>query len=268
MNRHHGSVKLIYFSPTRTTRKVLEGIALGLNADKVEHIDLTAPESETTDPIPLNDDFVLMGAPVYAGRIPPDAIKRFNRIAARNTPAAIIVVYGNRAYDDALLELKDLSLERGLTPFAGGAFIGEHSYANGTVPIANGRPDEKDLEKAKEFGKLILDRMDHIHGLTGLPPLEVPGSFPYVEHGVRPMESPVTKDAFCTICGTCAAVCPTAAIEVQDEVLTDSDSCIVCCACVKNCPTGARVMDSEIMRQRAEWLSRQFSERKEPEIFM
>ena len=37
-------VKLIYFSPTGTTLKVLEGIAKGIAVEDVERINLTLPE--------------------------------------------------------------------------------------------------------------------------------------------------------------------------------------------------------------------------------
>ena len=41
------TVKLIYFSPTQTTKKVVEGIAQGMNIDNIEHIDLTMPNTMT-----------------------------------------------------------------------------------------------------------------------------------------------------------------------------------------------------------------------------
>ena len=51
------------------------------------------------------------------------------------------MTYGNRDYEDALVELYDLALSLGLTPFAAGAFIGEHSYSTPEMPVAEGRPD-------------------------------------------------------------------------------------------------------------------------------
>ena len=119
-------VKLIYFSPTGTTRKVLEGIAGGITVEEAEHIDLTLPEGARQTIPPFSTELVIIGAPVYGGRLPVDAIERFKQLKADKTPAVLIVVYGNREYEDALLELKHLAVELGFNPIAGGAFIGEH----------------------------------------------------------------------------------------------------------------------------------------------
>jgi len=96
----------------------------------------------------------------------------------------------------------------------------------------------------------------------------VPGNFPYKER-MKPMTiSPITREALCTACGTCAAVCPKEAIVVNDTVVTDANACIICCACVKNCPTQARVMEDPFIRQKAEWLSANCHDRKEPEVYI
>lgn len=117
-------VKLIYFSPTGTTQKVLESIAEGINVDDVEHIDLTLPEGAKQTIPSFSDELVIIGAPVYGGRLPVDVINRFKQLKANKTLAILIVVYGNREFEDALLELKNLAIELGFTPVAGGAFIG------------------------------------------------------------------------------------------------------------------------------------------------
>ena len=97
----------------------------------VRTIDLTLDRSD--EPITLTSgETVVLGAPVYAGRVAPEAVRRLKRIqvaAGASIPAVITVTYGNRDYEDALVELYDLALSLGLTPFAAGAFIGEHSYS-------------------------------------------------------------------------------------------------------------------------------------------
>jgi hypothetical protein len=57
-------VKLIYFSPTGTTQKVLESIAKGIAAQDVEHINLTLPEGAQQTIPPFSDELVIIGAPV------------------------------------------------------------------------------------------------------------------------------------------------------------------------------------------------------------
>jgi len=260
-------VKLIYFSPTGTTQKVLESIAKGITSEDVEHINLTPPEGARQTVPSFSDELVIIGAPVYGGRLPVDAINRFKQLKASKTLAVLIVVYGNREFEDALLELKNLAVELGFIPVAGGAFIGEHSFATKDVPIANGRPDNLDVQKAVDFGAKIKDKVTALQSPDAQRGLEIPGRFPY-EGGARSMAvSPETKDDICTVCGTCASVCPTAAVSINGSVATKIEICIRCCACVKNCPTGARIWEDDMMKRIANWLNENCRTRKEPQIF-
>ncbi len=260
-------VKIIYFSPTGTTQKVLESIAKGITVEDVEHINLTLPKGTQQTIPPFSDELVIIGAPVYGGRLPVEAINRFKQLKASRTLAIPIVVYGNREFEDALLELKNLVIELGFNPVAGGAFIGEHSFATKDVPIANGRPDSLDVQRAMDFGAKIKAKVTAHHSPDAQKELEIPGRFPY-EGGPRSLAvSPVTQEDTCTVCGTCASVCPTAAISINGSLATIIELCIRCCACIKNCPTGARVWEDSTMKNIAKWLNENCGTRKEPQIF-
>jgi len=262
------SVKLVYFSPTGTTRKILEGIASGTGIEAIEHINMTLPEEAEKTISSFTDELVVIGAPVYAGRLPADAVKRLQHCKGKRTPAILVVVYGNRAYEDALLELVNVSTERGFIPVSGGAFIGEHSFSTQELPIANERPDTQDMEKAAAFGAAVMQKLSDIQTLDDISSLKVPGNFPYKDGPAFPPLSPSTREDICTVCGVCADVCPTAAITVNDAVRTDASRCIKCCACIKECPENARVMDDEGLKGIAKWLHENFSQRKEPEWFV
>ena len=152
-------------------------------------------------------------------------------------------------------------------PVAAGAFIGEHSFATEDRPIANGRPDSLDVQKAIDFGARIRDKVAALPSAEASLDLPVPGRFPY-EGGARSMTvAPVTTEDTCTLCGTCAEVCPTAAIAVDGSVATAIALCIRCCACIKNCPTGARVWEDGKMQEIAAWLNQNCRTRKEPQLF-
>ena len=260
--------KLIYFSPTGTTRKILEGVGGGVQANKLEHVDLTPFESDNFEIKPIHNELAIIGSPVYAGRIPVEAAKRLQRLKANGTLAVVIVTYGNREYEDALLELRDLTIRSGFNPIAGAAFIGEHSFADETMPIANGRPDTRDLHKAIEFGEKIRRKIEDISLPYNTGTLQVPGNFPYRKRVFLKDSSASTLESVCIKCEQCVAVCPVAAVTLDERIRTDTEKCIVCCACVKNCPTGARVMEDTTVREIAEWLSTNCHERKEPEIFL
>ena len=260
--------RLIYFSPTQTTKKIVSAIADGLQAESIKHLDLTLPEAESSAPEEIRNGLAIIGVPVHGGRVPLLAVERLRLLRARKIPAVIVVVYGNRAYDDALLELRDLSVELGFVPFAAGAFIAEHSYATEKMPIANGRPDKEDLEKAREFGWMIRERLEQINLQAYLPRLAVPGNLPYKERWPQPRATPITHAELCTRCERCAVLCPTRAITMEGIAVSDADRCIICCACVKLCPEGARSLTDEHVRKRAEAVSMQCQERKEPELHM
>ena len=262
------AVKLVYFSPTQTTKRVLEGIAEGIEAPTVEHLDLTAPLSTTLSTGSTNDELVILGVPVYGGRVPLAAVPRLRKLKGSKTPAVIVVVYGNREFEDALIELKDMANDLGFIPIAGAAFIGEHSFSSDTVPIADGRPDTTDIEKARAFGSDIREKLKHMESVDTVPRVDVPGNRPYKDWKKPAEISPSTQKDLCTLCGTCASSCPVEAIVVEETVETSKKDCILCCACVKNCPTGARVGEEPLFKQMAEWLSTNCQKRKEPEIFL
>jgi ferredoxin len=261
------SLSLIYFSPTGGTQKVLEAIARGMQLGKVEQVNITSPEVDNLPSIEIHADLAVIGLPVYAGRVPLIALERMQRLRGLETPALIVVVYGNREFEDALLELKNLAIDRGFRPLGAAAFIAEHSYSTAETPLAPGRPDPDDLDKARSFGRQAFEKLGRVERGSS-PLIEVPGIFPHKERVGRPAEAPGTREELCTLCGTCALVCPTAAIVVNESVETRAEACILCQACVKNCPTGARAMEGERVRKVTEWLYANCKQRKEPEIFL
>lgn len=262
-------VVLAYFSPTSTTKQVLEYIAQGLEPESVHHADITLPDGDTAGYSSPQSDLVLLGVPVYGGRVPLLAVERLQKIKIQEgIPAVVVVVYGNRAYDDALVELKDLAEHWGLFPVAGGAFIGEHSFAGEDTPIANGRPDENDAAEARAFGARVKDMLARASSARELGSLKVPGNVPYKESMERKDVAPVADPGLCTLCGTCADSCPSGSIYINEEVQADPATCILCHACVKNCPTGAMTFQAPPLKEIAETLSRNCQAGKKPEFFM
>ncbi len=268
------NITLVYFSPTKTTETVLKATAqglaqeLGMDGATITTVNITRPEARDSLSAAFgSDDIVLLGAPVYAGRLPADAADAFKTLKASGTPALLTVVYGNREYDDALLELRDIATACGFIPVSGAAFIGEHSFANADIPVAMNRPDENDLGLAEEFGKYTGDLLKETNDLTTLPPLKVPGNFPYKDGMGKGAPDFIQVTDQCTNCGTCATACPSNAIDAENGYMTIGANCILCCACIKACPEGARIMKDGPIKDKAKWLNENCAAPKEPQTF-
>lgn len=264
---HKQTITLVYFSPTATTRTVLEEIAKGTGYDMADVYDITLSQAREKIPPKINSSLVVFGAPVYSGRLPSLAADYFKKLSAPGICAVPVVLYGNREYDDALLELKDICVQCGCHPLAAGVFIGEHSFSTNQIPIAPSRPDKSDLASAFEFGKKIARLMESTAKDLSCAAVDVPGNFPYKEPTI-PKGVPfidVTED--CTACGTCVTVCPVDAVDEKEGFCTMDDICIHCCACIKACPESARIMKEGNFKDIAARLNKTCEKRKEPEMF-
>jgi ferredoxin len=265
-------VKLVYFSPTGNTRRILEYISEGLQTP-TEHIDLTHPNFEAKGLAPFENELAIIGMPVYVGRVPTLAAKRLSKLKGNNTPAVLVVVYGNRAFEDSLLELSDITLGLGFKPVAGGAFLAEHSFSSAEVPIARGRPDEADKSKAIRFGEMIKAKLLRVSDLKDIPSMAFPGNRPYrsfTPSGGRPQQpsSPETIEDKCTKCGMCVGACPTGAITLGSTLETKKEACIRCHACIRVCPVEARVMRDPWFVAHTKVLHDTLVKRNEPEVFL
>ena len=261
-------VKIICFSPTKSTRKILENIASGISNQIADILDLTRPSAALTTNREIFTELALIGVPVYGGRVPVDAEKRLQKLKADGIPAVIVVVYGNRGYGDALLELNDIAIKCGFKPIAAGAFIAEHSFSIDEYPIAKSRPDADDLNKAKAFGAEIGKLMNNDNVSTQSSTIKLPGNFPYKERSKSAGFSPETDKSICINCKKCVDVCPTGAISANDVTITDPDKCILCKACVKVCENGARIAKHPAFLDFAKHLCTNCQLRLEPDTFI
>ena len=145
------SVKLACFSPTGTSKSIIKAVAQGLGREDAKLVDITEAAQRKK---PLNisrDELLVVAVPVYAGRVPVLVSGWLNTLKADQAPAVCVVVYGNREYEDALLELGDIIKKQGGVPLAGAAFIGEHSFSSDDTPIAVGPPGPKRSGTGKGF---------------------------------------------------------------------------------------------------------------------
>lgn len=221
-------VTTLYFSATYTTKRVVEAVAANLS-NEVTAYDIT--NDAPTDVVLLSaDDLLVVGVPVYAGRVPAMAVERLRRFRGNNTPAVVVAVYGNRHYDDAVLELHDIMTECGFRTVSAGAFIAQHSIF---PKVGNARPDADDMTDIKVFA-------ENSAGLVtkGFGAILLPGNRPYKVPGGIPIWPTASKR--CTACGACARLCPAGAIDLESPKGVDKTRCIKCGRCIVVCPTKAR----------------------------
>lgn len=253
------SIYSLRFSPTGGTKKVMDILTEQLSIDK--HIDLADPDANYETYRFSEEDICLIGVPSYGGRVPALALEHMRQMKVRGTLAILVVVFGNRAYDDTLLELKDEAEALGFTTGAAIAAVAEHSIFR---QFGTGRPDKEDEKElssyAQEIGKVIASR-ENIKGFV------VPGNKPYKKYDGVPMKPKADKS--CTKCGTCAALCPTGAISKEDpSSAPEEDTCISCMRCIAVCPENARNLNKAVLFAASKALKKACSDRKENELHL
>ena len=248
----------LYFTGTGTSRTYADAVAGELGEAK--SVDLTPKDL----PMELGMGAVaVFAAPVFGGRIPAAAVRRIRALAGNGAAAVALAVYGNRAYEDALLELKDLLEERGFRVVAAAALIAQHSMA---PTLAAGRPDEADLKAAREIGRAVPAKLATMPQREKNAALQVPGDRPYRLYNGVPFHPSAGKN--CVRCGLCAQECPVGAIPAVAPERTDEKRCISCMRCVAVCPQRARALGTLQEKAVTLKLAKACAERKAPELFL
>ena len=245
----------ITFSPTGMSRGTAEEILKGYGDEPV-WIDLC---EEPTKTIEIEGDSIcIFSVPCYGGRIPRTAAERLLKIRGNQTPAIVCVTFGNRAFEDALLELADIVQMQGFSVFAGCGAATEHNIM-GT--FGAGRPDGADRKAMHHFSCGCIEKFQE--GSMTRP--DFPGERPYKIW--KGMSLPIRVDeSLCRHCGVCAAKCPVHAI--SEENTTDENLCIHCMRCVKICPEKGRYIPEEILDSMQKRMAPVCEERKQNQFYL
>lgn len=266
------SIGIACFSPTGTTRTICNAVALGMGSEEPIVLDMTLPNTRAgiiaNPSTAMNGlDHLIVGAPVYIGKIPLQAVECLKVLPGKGKECTAIVVYGNRDYGVALYRMVEILSNNGFTVVAAGTFIGQHSYSD-IIPVAMGRPDKSDIEKARQFGAKVLSASKHL-STTDVPVMIDKAS----QSNKYSILKPTYYEDRCVPCGKCAQGCPLGLLSSDGGRYlsqTAKKQCIGCMACVRNCAQKARIAKPNlILKLILKKVLKQASiERKEPFIIV
>ena len=251
------NVHQFIFSPTGGTRRVSEILCHGMGVEG-EVTDLCVKAADIQLPDIHEDELAVIAMPVFAGRVPALAVERLRMVKPNGAKCVVVAVFGNRAYDDALLEMEDIASEMGFRVIAAVAAVAEHSIIR---EYGKGRPDAYDEQKLKQFGADIIHKAERED--CTIP--QVPGNHPYKKGGKVPQ--PKGRRG-CNRCGICAKQCPVDAIPFSDPKKVDTAKCISCMKCVSVCPKEARSIGMIMNFLAKQGLKKVCATRKENELYI
>ena len=269
------TVWAMYFSGTGTTEKMTKHIAEGL-AEKIgaefRSFDFTVPAARKEPAVYTEDDIVVLGTPVIAGRVPNLLLKYLDTLKGGGALGIPVVMYGCRAFDDALTELRNIMENDGFHTFAGAACAAEHSMSTN---LGAGRPDVEDMKEADSFIEKAASKYAETEKEGAFPedftPVQVDGNDPpgpyYIPRDAEggPIDirkvKPETDDDKCDKCGKCAELCPLGSISFEDYKTVEG-ICMKCCACIKKCPKNAKYFDDEMQIYHITDLENRFGKRR------
>lgn len=191
----------LVFSPTGGTRQVVNTLTAEWSGS-VNTVDMTDAKVDFAAIQCTQDDVAVIAVPSYGGRVPGLAAERIAKIHGNQAGCVIVCVYGNRAYEDTLVELEDLAQQSGFRVIAAVAAIAEHSIMH---QYAAGRPDPRDREELRHFAQKIFEKINQ-NETASTSALQIPGNRPYKKAGGAGLVPKADKR--CTGCGLCAENCP------------------------------------------------------------
>ena len=248
----------IYFSPTGGTKKVAAQL---LSAwPETTEVDLSLSGQDYSSYCFGKDDLCMIAVPAFEGRVPPPALERLQQMTVHGSRAILVGVYGNRAIDDTLLELKDHAEQVGFSVIAAISAVAQHSV----LPMyGTGRPDDIDCLELQEFSVKLKALAEQ----EVCPPVTVPGNRPYIVIK-GPEAHPQLDTSLCNKCGVCAELCPVSAIPPDVPEQIDRTKCIRCLRCVTVCPTNARTIPQDAVQMASQRLAKLFAGRKPNTLYL
>lgn len=264
----------MYFSPTATTRKVVAKLGVlmtnQLPLRQIREIDFTPKKTRQEITEFDSEDLLIIGVPIYAGRV-PNVLKEFiGSMKGNGAQAVAVVLFGNRSFDDGLVELRELLTSGGFRVIGAGAFVGEHAFSD---TLAKARPDQNDMALVDRFAQELIKKIKAGNDNTDF---WIKGQLPLGNYYTpRNMEGEAVNilkvkpktNANCTNCKICVELCPMESILREDPTQVVG-ICIKCGACIKGCPVNAKYYDDPDFLGHKLQIETMFMDPKDPEWYL
>lgn len=212
---------IFYFSESGNTEEVAIAIyerleKAGFEVEPVRYQDLE-DLPEATDGV----DLLGVGFPTFFGYPPKfitDTLKGFRKV--HGTDAFVFTTYGGTTAGDSLYEAARVLAKKGYRILGGLKIEGSDDYPQGReLGINKGRPDENDLDAAREFVDLILEARKEGRHLS--PDLLASNTPFFAENRGKPRRAVISR----------------LRRPVEGKIVFDPNQCIFCVTCIQSCPT-------------------------------
>lgn len=158
----------LYYSPVggtaimteRLARKIGQLLGDGSAEDiSIECCDLLREE---VSGMTIDDEtIVVIGLPVYVGKIPLPAIEALKKIRGNGAMTVAAVSYGSRSYGNALFELKAVAEDLGFRLVGAGAFLINYMAICGS---SNSMAPSLDIDSMKDFCRAVSGKIERLSG--------------------------------------------------------------------------------------------------------
>lgn len=246
-----------YFSPTGATKKVLDVICSAWECDKC-YIDFSSHINNYSNIKFAPNDICIVAVPSFSGRVPQFIIPKLKTLKGCNVKTILVATYGNRAFDDTLIELKTILEKCDFLCVAAIAAVTRHSV----MPMYGaGRPNDTDISELREYSLKCKHAISEI-----TTSVNVPGNIPYRKYVSIPIYP--TANKACIKCGLCATRCPVNAIPSENLRSINRQKCISCLQCTDVCPKHARHINKIVLRVAEIKMKKLCAEIKKNQLFL
>jgi len=242
------NIKIIYFSATGNTAKIADAISETLEAYEnisVEKLNITSFSSRENNPSLDKYDGIFFGFPIYALRAPKMLREWIKTLKGNNQKVSAFFTYGGVTVGIAHHNIKKILEDKNFQVVSTGEFLGKHTSNLAGWNLMNDRPNQEDLDIAKEYAEKTLMRfMGKDVGIVNFDnPEMTEKQVDRIEDSSNKRRIPPSRQGtdcsmLCKMCKTCEEDCPTNAMNAESGE-ADPERCIGCLRCINNCPDKA-----------------------------